>query len=818
MSHKLCVLIIEDDQDLAHLESKIFENSGFESIVANTGSQGLEYLEKYDISAVLLDYQLPDMDGREIILQLGDRIADIPVILTTGHGDQELAVEMMKLGCADYIVKSTPDASVFNIVRRLQRSIDYFALLRERRVHHEKLAENERTYRAIFEELSDPALICSLTSKKRVIIELANNLFLRKTFKKYEEVHNKFLEELLPDAFESAASVIKHSDQNGKAPLQEVKLQLSKSAGKIWYHLRCTSLDQNHYLLVFKDIHRRKQTEKSLEDTRKLLESHMTESNSQMSEMTKLLQQEMSSRINEQRLRSIYEGSTVGIFRINSEKKSVLVNPALVEMVGAKSQEDFYDNCQRMKWFQQLFENDKVVNDLVSTGRCANHQISWDRLDGERIYVRISIRRVDDNPSGEEFYEGTVEDITHSTQIRNELLNRVELEKLAISISTRFMNLSGEFIEQAIRGSLKKLGEALQVDLSVLAIYTPGNNQIESTYFWKSKELADFAINNDYKDLDKKYPWFFNMIKSNELITLTRKTELPPSAWEEYQVAEKFNLNSMIVLPLTNRGNMFGHLGLFSRSEKSFWNQDKIGFLEIVGDIFVYAIDRMNAEENMRFNLSEKEVLLKEIHHRVKNNLQIITSLLNLQAGYIKEARYKEMIKESQNRVKSMALLHEKLYQSENLSKINFADYAKDITMNLLSSYRVDTNRIELHSNINKLFFNLDLAIPLGLICNELLSNSFKHAFPENGKGEIWMNMGKSGENKYYFTFRDNGIGLPAADTFNTVKTLGMQLISTLVAQIDATFEIHNEQGFEFKIQFSECSNKNRKKANRVAR
>jgi PAS domain S-box-containing protein len=211
---------------------------------------------------------------------------------------------------------------------------------------------------------------------------------------------------------------------------------------------------------------------------------------------------------------------------------------------------------------------------------------------------------------------------------------------------------------------------------------------------------------------------------------------------------------------------------------------------------------RILGVEKIESSLKEKEVLLKEIHHRVKNNLQIISSLLNLQSGYIKDKDSIEIFKESQNRVRSMALIHEKLYQSKDMSQINFSEYVSELVSNLFSSYSLNSALITLHQNINDILLEIDIAINLGLIINELVSNAFKHAFPEARKGNLYISI-KKDEHKYELIIEDDGIGFSSEIDFRKTESLGLQLIITLVEQIGGEIFLFSDNGTKFVIKFN---------------
>ncbi|AFZ20802.1 PAS domain S-box protein [Allocoleopsis franciscana] len=221
--------------------------------------------------------------------------------------------------------------------------------------------------------------------------------------------------------------------------------------------------------------------------------------------------------------------------------------------------------------------------------------------------------------------------------------------------------------------------------------------------------------------------------------------------------------------------------------------------------------ERKQAEELIQASLLEKETLLKEIHHRVKNNLQIISSLLRLQSRQIKDQWTLELFKESQNRVQAMALIHEKLYQSSNLAQIDFQEYITTLVEHLCRSYDIHQPAITIKINVKPVPLPIDTAIPCGLIINELVSNSLKYAFPGNQGGEICVNLQFKASplnapvhrEQFILTISDNGRGLPEDLDFRNTRSLGLQLVCRLAKQIGGSLELSRSQGTEFKLIFA---------------
>ena len=211
--------------------------------------------------------------------------------------------------------------------------------------------------------------------------------------------------------------------------------------------------------------------------------------------------------------------------------------------------------------------------------------------------------------------------------------------------------------------------------------------------------------------------------------------------------------------------------------------------------------ERKSVEEKIKASLKEKEVLLKEIHHRVKNNMQVISSILNIQSKYVEDEKALEIFKNGQSRIRSMALVHEKLYESEDLANIDFAEYVHSITHYLFGLHEISP-RIRLNLDIKDVLLDVNTAIPCGLIINELISNSLKYAFPEGIEDEICIQLSSDKDGELTLIVEDNGIGFPKDLDFRKTESLGMQLIIMLVEQLEGTVELDKTKGTRLTITF----------------
>ena len=234
--------------------------------------------------------------------------------------------------------------------------------------------------------------------------------------------------------------------------------------------------------------------------------------------------------------------------------------------------------------------------------------------------------------------------------------------------------------------------------------------------------------------------------------------------------------------------------------------EDREAHLVFVRDITA----RKRTEETIRAALKEKETLLREIHHRVKNNMQVISSLFNLQAEHIRDEDALRILREGQTRIRSMALIHEKLYQSPDLSKIEFASYIKTLATHLFQFYKIEAPQVRLETDLENVNLDLNSAVPCGLLINELISNALKHAFPGGRRGVVGIKLRRGEDGRVEIRIADDGVGFPRALDFQHASTFGLQIVNLLVSQLEGTLSLDREKGTAFTVAFRELEYKKR--------
>ena len=301
---------------------------------------------------------------------------------------------------------------------------------------------------------------------------------------------------------------------------------------------------------------------------------------------------------------------------------------------------------------------------------------------------------------------------------------------------------------------------------------------------------------------------YFDTIFSDKALIINEAEKDPLTKEYTEKFLIPFGSSAALMSRIRIKGEIVGLICFESTNpSKTGWTPEEYDFAISVSSFIATAMEsfeRMKAETEIKNSLKEKELLLKEIHHRVKNNLQVITSLLYLQSKNIKDKEQADVFLECQSRVKTMVLVHEKLYQSVDIARIDYAEYIKSLTGYLIHTYLSKDNPIQVNINVNNVFLTLDTAINCGLIINELFSNALKYAFTGRPEGSIDIQLYTNNSEDYTLIIQDDGIGISKTLDIRNTETLGLQLVMILVDQLEGTVSLDNSNGAKFTINFSE--------------
>ncbi len=454
-----------------------------------------------------------------------------------------------------------------------------------------------------------------------------------------------------------------------------------------------------------------------------------------------------------EKFKSLTENLNVGVYRTTAVHKGRFIeaNPALIKMFGFNNKEELF-SINVADLYLHHEDREELKRIMLEKGFVRNKELNLRKKDGTMIIASISTVAVKDEKGILKYYDGIIEEITERKRAEQDL--RESEEKFRIL---------AENIPAVIYLSLNDEQKTL--------VYL--NDEIENLTGYTKEDFLKKRIN--FSDL------YYQNDEANIILTKENSLQNKKSFYLIYRIIDK-----------DGKMRWVEEYGMGVLREK------KVILLE---GFMIDISARKQAEEQVKKDLKEKVVLLQEIHHRVKNNMQVVSSLLRMQSKYFRDEFDKKLILDSRNRVNSMALIHESLYQSKDLSQIDFEYYIKTLCGHLISTFGVKAERIKFKQNINKIFLDINKAIPCGLIINELISNSIKYAFPDDKAGEISIHM-ELKNNEYTLTVFDNGEGLPDDIDFQNPESLGLQLISALTKQLHGKIDLNRRNGTYYIIKF----------------
>ena len=543
-------------------------------------------------------------------------------------------------------------------------------------------------------------------------------------------------------------------------------------------------------------------------------QGHLVELQSVGRDITALKQAEAARRNSNERYRQVVETMLEGIWMIDAASRTTYANLRMAEMLGYTANEMLgKDLFHFMDESGQAIANRNL--ERRRQGIKEQHDFRFKTKTGQDIWALLSTNPLYDDAGNYIGALATVTDITRRKEA--ETLLRQGEQALRQRIDQE-QSLSR--VVKAIRQSLDlddifttatvEIAHLLQADRSSVVQYIPERQCWKHIAEHRQNPALPNMLETEIPDRDNPIA---AQLKQFKVVRIDDSSTLEDEI--NQKIAPIFP-GSWLLVPLIVDQSLWGSFSMFKAKQIAPWTEEQANLVQTIADQLAIAIqqaqaferaqieiaERQQAETHLRSVLAEKEVLLKEIHHRVKNNLQIISGLLQLQAQSLQDSPAVHALRESQNRVESMALIHKKLYIASNLEQIDAADYIQSLATSLLTTYKVSPGAIALQVEVEPVILSLDQGIPCGLIINELVSNALKYAFPANQPGEIRIQL-RQVDQELELIIQDDGVGLPNHLDLSNIQSLGLSLVYALATeQLEGSLTVDRSQGTAFKMRF----------------
>jgi len=517
---------------------------------------------------------------------------------------------------------------------------------------------------------------------------------------------------------------------------------------------------------------------------------------------------EMSLGRTQEELRETLDATTDGIWTWNASDNDYYYSPRFYTMLGYEPGEfpPSFDVFKSLIHPDDREQALATMRNYLSSGKgdMYENEYRFRAKDGSYRWIYSRARVVERNQEGRVMRMiGNHEDIT-DRKIADERL------KGQLAVNMALAGLSGSIISQSysikdiaviVQEYARLLTESEEGYVSELCPDTGGNIILSSTM--KMPEGSSSAVKRDIggKPLNgrKQYGGLWGYALNTRQAFFTND----PPAHESWVAPPPGHplIKRFLSVPVLFYNELVGQIAL-ANSPRDYTENDLVTVRRI-GSLYAMAINRIRNENRIMASLHEKEVLIKELHHRVKNNMQVVSSLLALQSRKVDDERYRKYFEESQNRIHAMAMVHEKLYHSEDMARVDFSEYIRELTRHLFYTYNINRQAIRLHLDVGEIYLGIDTAIPCAMIINELVSNSLEHAFTGGREGNLTVQLQRNDEGMHTLTVSDDGVGIPEDFTIGNLQTLGMQIIQSLTRQIRGTLEMSGKGGTHVTVIFN---------------
>lgn len=799
--NKKIILLVEDEAINARLNRRILKKNGFEVIHADSGEKAIEIANSIYINLILMDIDLGDgMDGTnaaEIILTEHD----IPLIFLSSHTDPEIVKRTEGITSYGYIVKNSGETV---LIASMKMAFRFFEVKKEKDRHEKKLLKSEERYRMIFENTGTSMFLV----ESDMTVTMVNDEFERRFGYSKDEVigRKKFPEFIHADSLKFMLEQHRIRRGNDKSALQSYEFKYVTKQGEVRDGLIFVSFipKTDESIVSVTDITELKNAENiiiiknnELSRLNGELAAANEELNASMEEFEAANEELIHANVlleeRESDLKFIFNTLSTGIL-IDSDRGIKVFNRSILEITGYSEEEIrnntlvsiiHPDDCELfLKQYNRII--DGVKNEVSGSCRIITPQ-------NREKWIGVKSNMI--KWQGKKVLFSFINDITARKEAEFALSRRLVLEKIISTISLMAMTMRD--LNNFMDKSLSVIGKDLELSRVYIFEHDHITEMMNNVYEWCSSGVIPQKENLQNIPADL-IPWWISTLKKGNDICYTDIEEIPESATVDMLKSQ--NVVSVLVVPLFVNNLYSGFIGFDDCLKKHEWSFEDREMLSSISRIISGFIERKESENKIQSLLSEKELLLKETHHRIKNNMNAVYGMLYMQAEDLNDTDSAIILKDAASRVSSMMVLYDKLYRSDDHIEIDISDYLTSLINKIFTVYNSPVP-IERKVEIESFTLSSKILSPLGVIINELISNSMKYAFPNREKGIIEVRVYKEcGEVK--IVYYDNGVGLPESISPENSTGFGMELMSMLISQINGVVDIRRENGTAFTITF----------------
>lgn len=770
MQNQLSILFSEDNQDdylLMKLALQELDLNVLTDCVARTEDLQ-EKLLNNEFDLFIIDYDIPGYHIHDFMDMINSNDSNASIIIVSGTMSEEQVIEALKRGARDYVMKDN--------LKRLPNAVrnEYFNATIRKKLESttEKAHITGELLRVYLENVDD------------VISIVSGDGMIRYTSPSSKKVTGYTDDETIGMGYFETVH------QDDLPDLKKVLNEILNSDGTT-RTIQYRRLHKDGYYIWIETKGRAAREDKSGD-----IELVCTCRN-----ITKIKNAESALNSSEKRFKVLVENSTDIFSLMSADGKMIYNSPAFYALLGYTE-----DNIINKKVYDFIHPQDrdmtmKLLEDVIPLSGYGDdfHNFRFRAANGDWVYLETRASNQLDDPD-----IGALVLSSRDVTKRIESENTIAFQQLNID---RLSEATIGYLDLGINDNLytyiaDKLQDMLPNAIIAVNSYNADDNLLVSESLIGldvlNKTLTKYVVQVSTGSVYTPTPEVLEKLRNGKLAQVPEGIHallfgtIPQKVCD--YIHDIMGITGVYAMGLVWKEQLYGNVVIITRENTPQINPNVVQTFVSVASV---ALRRKHAEQVLLESLREKEVMLKEIHHRVKNNLQIVSSLLELQAFQLTDPAVRLLFSESQTRVRSMAMVHEKIYQSNDLSNINYRDYLEQLIAYLFESYM--PKNIESEIQADDVMLNIDTAVPMGIIINELVTNSLKYAFPDNRKGKIYTHLRQIGSD-VELVVGDNGVGMPPLNSANARNTLGLELVNALVDQLDATLMISNESGTRYTI------------------